>query len=130
MCDDWSDFEFTTFDNIPKVQCIYFLMNDIELVYIGQTNNLRNRMYQHNANWNCTSYLGNEPMHDDMFDSAYYLICEYKPERREYEDMFRSDYWPKLNGNDWVSGRERILEEYRLKRIKEIEDEKENLVVR
>jgi len=48
MCDDWTKMNFKQLDDkIPKVPCIYFLMNDIELVYIGQTKSLKPRVANH-----------------------------------------------------------------------------------
>ena len=52
MCDDWTCFNFETLKDVPITSGVYFLMNGIELVYIGQTNNLRSRMGQHHSNWN------------------------------------------------------------------------------
>lgn len=101
MCDDWTCMEFATLDNLPQVPGIYFLMNDCELVYVGQSNNIKNRLNVHHNMWNCTLFLGDEPIGEDTFDSVYYLKVDYKPERKAYEYMFRGDYWPKLNAYDW-----------------------------
>ena len=99
MKDDWKHMEFVKLgSDIPEVSCIYFLMNDNELVYIGQTVNLKSRMQSHKANLNCTLFLGDKKLEEDTFDSIYYSIVDYKPERKTYEEMFRDDYWPKLNG--------------------------------
>jgi len=54
-----------------------------------------------------------------MFDSLFYFKCGYKPERKEYERMFRDDYFPKLNGNDWIKGEIVKLEEKRQELIRE-----------
>lgn len=102
MIDDWSCFEFVDVSkDIPKVSCVYFLMNDDELVYIGQTNNLRYRIGQHMNNWNCSVLIGENKLFDDNFNGIFYLECDYKKLRIGYEDIFREDYWPKLNSNDW-----------------------------
>lgn len=118
MCDDWTYFNFVTLENAPKVSGVYFLMNDIELVYIGQSKNIRNRLGTHNSNWNNDIMLGDEPMFPDSFDSLYYLECDYKPERKAYEDMFKEDYSPKLNNYD-------VLRNYlEPKRLREQEERK------
>lgn len=98
VIDDWSQFEYFAIDEgLPKVPCVYFLMNDDELVYIGQTKDLKQRTNQHDHEWNCDLFFGEVPVYHNEFDSGYYLIVEYEKERLEYESMFRSDYWPKLN---------------------------------
>ena len=101
LCDDWSCFEFASLDNLPKVSGVYFLMNDCELVYIGQSKNIRSRVGNHHNIFNCTLFAGDKPLEEDTFDSIYYLECDYKPERKSYEYMFRDDYWPKMNAYDW-----------------------------
>lgn len=101
MDDDWTCFEFALLDDLPKVSGIYFLMNGFELVYVGQSKNIRSRVGSHHNMWNCTLFSGDKPLEEDTFDSIYYLEVDYKPERKEYECMFRDDYWPKLNAYDW-----------------------------
>ncbi len=73
MCDDWTCFNFITLDDVPKVSGVYLLMNDIELVYVGQSKNIRSRLGTHKSNWNNDIYLGDKPMFPDSFDSLYYL---------------------------------------------------------
>jgi len=99
MKDDWKCMDFVKLGSgMPEVPCVYFLMNGNELVYIGQTTNLKRRVFSHKRNWNCTLFLGDKKLGEDTFDSIYYLIVDYKKERMAYEDLFRYDYWPKLNG--------------------------------
>ena len=118
MCDDWSCMEFCTLDNIPHVGGIYFLMNGIELVYIGQSKDIHFRILGHRQTFNCDTFLGKEPLYPDMFNSLYYFECNYKPERKEYEKMFIYNYFPKLNGNDWINGENFVLEMQRRELIK------------
>jgi excinuclease UvrABC nuclease subunit len=114
MCDDWTTFEFCTLDNVPHISGVYFLMNDDELVYIGQSNNIHNRILSHKQIFNCDTFLGKEPLYPDMFNSLYYFECDYKPERKEYESFFIEDYFPKLNGVDLIIG-ERMMLDKRMK---------------
>ena len=116
MCDDWTIFGFATLKEAPIVSGIYFLMNDVELVYIGQSKNIRSRLSEHKSNFNNDMFLGDAPMYPDSFDSLYFIECDYKPERKDYESMFIDDYQPKLNGYD-------ILRDYLMpKRIRENEE--------
>ena len=116
MCDDWTTFEFCKLKDAPHIPGIYFLMNDVELVYIGQSKNIYFRILAHNRKYNCDTFYGNIPLYPDMFDSLFYFRCDYKPERRSYEDMFKEDYFPKLNGNEWDIG-ERIVLDFRQKEL-------------
>jgi len=109
MCDDWSCFEYCNLDGVPHVAGVYFLMNDNELVYIGQSINIHNRVLSHKTNFNCTIFDGGKPIFPDMFNGLYFFECGYKPERKEYEKLFHDDYFPKLNGIDWSLGERRML---------------------
>jgi hypothetical protein len=102
MDDDWSHMDYCSIKDAPEVQGIYFLMNENELVYIGQSNNIRRRMSLHNSNWNCNVTVGGKKLDVDSFDGIYYFECDYKPERKTYEAMYIDDYYPKFNSNDWV----------------------------
>jgi hypothetical protein len=102
MDDDWSHMDYCTIKDAPAIQGIYFLMNGDELVYIGQSNNIRRRLSSHNNNWNCTITVGGKKLYTDSFDGIYYFECDYKPERKTYEAMYIDDYYPKLNSNDWI----------------------------
>ena len=116
MPDDWSCFGFTSLNDAPLKSGVYFLMNDIELVYIGQSKNIRYRLSEHKSHFNNDIFLGDKPLFPDSFDSLYFFECDYKPERKEYESMFIEDYYPKLNGYD-------ILRDYLIpKRLKENEE--------
>ncbi len=101
MCDDWTCFKFALLKDIPKVAGVYLLMNDFELVYVGQSNNIKSRIGTHHNMFNCTLFVDGKPLEVDTFNSIYYLEVDYKPERKEYEYMFRDDYWPKLNAYNW-----------------------------
>lgn len=100
MCDDWACFNFVVLNDAPKLPGVYFLMNNIELVYVGESKNIRSRLSSHKSNWNNDIFVGGKPMFPDSFDSLYYLECKYTPERKAYEEMFIDDYGPKLNGYD------------------------------
>ena len=84
-------------ENIPKVSCVYFLFNDIELVYIGQTKNLRTRVMHHNNFLNPNITVGDKKFGIDMFDSFYYLRVEDQKERRRIEKFYYDKYDPKCN---------------------------------
>jgi len=101
MMDDWSMMDFCSVDTLPEVPGIYFLMNDVELVYVGHSQNIKKRVRAHHGQWNCVTFVGGEKVDVDSFDSIYYFECQYKPERKEYEQMFIEDYAPKLNAEDW-----------------------------
>ena len=76
MCDDWSCFEFAVLKDAPILSGVYFLMNGIELVYIGQSKTIRSRLSEHKSNWNNDIFLGDQPLFPDSFDSLYYLgLC-------------------------------------------------------
>ena len=84
-------------DNIPKVPCVYFLMNDIELCYIGQTVNLKKRIGQHDAFFNPNIYLGDKLVVPHSFDNIYYYVVKDKYKRRELEIELIYEYLPKWN---------------------------------
>lgn len=93
-------------------------MNGDELVYVGQSKNIRQRLSGHNSNWNCQLYLGKEKLEEDSFDSLYYFECAYKPEMKAYEEMFIEDYGPKFNSNDWSVYYLKILSKIDLNHVK------------
>lgn len=119
MRDDWSHMDFCLLKDAPKISGIYFLMNGIELVYIGQSKNIRSRLSGHNSNWNCQLYLGNEKLGEDSFDGLYYFECDYKLERKTYEEMFIEDYAPKLNSDDWNLNILKIIAEFQRNHVKQ-----------
>lgn len=99
MCDDWTRMKFKTLtDKIPKSSCVYFLFNDIELVYIGQTQNLKQRLQWNNSVINANWFIGNKPMDSFIFDSVYYLpVVNKKEERLRIEREYLEMYNPKCN---------------------------------
>lgn len=111
MKEDWSHMDFCLLKDAPSIPGIYFLMNDIELVYIGQSKNIRRRVSEHSGNWNCQLILGNEKLEEDSFDGLYYFECDYKPERKEYEKMFIEDHAPKFNFDNWCQYYLKIIAE-------------------
>lgn len=84
-------------ESIPEVPCVYFLMNDIELCYVGQTVNLKNRISQHNSLFNDNIYLGSKLVVPHSFDTIYYYVVEDKYKRRELELELIYEYLPKWN---------------------------------
>ena len=103
MCDDWTMMEFNKLgDSIPKVPCVYFLFNDIELVYVGQTKNLNQRIQNHNCVINPNFYVGDKKIGDDIFNCVYHLRVDDAVERRKVEKMYYDMYEPKLNWNYYV----------------------------
>lgn len=91
-------------DDIPKVPCVYCLMNDIELCYVGQTTNLKNRIGQHISILNANIYLGDKLVVPNAFDSVYYFVVSDKNERRRLEARLIEEYYPKWNYEGMFSG--------------------------
>lgn len=101
MADDWSNMKFCKIESIPKERfpCIYFLFNDNELVYIGETLNLKPRIQQQIAKFNCPIYLGDSPLWEHNFNCLYYKEASSDSlERKREEASFKEKYAPKLNG--------------------------------
>jgi len=97
-CDDWSKMEFCFLDDyISPVACVYFLMNDNELKYIGQTNNLKNRISQHNETFNENIMLGGKLINPRNFNSVYYFVDWNKHSRIKLEREYINMYSPKWN---------------------------------
>lgn len=91
--DDWTSFNFSTLEEFEKGEyppSVYFLFDGIELVYIGETNNLYNRIYHHlNYGYACSI----------DFDRFYYLSASTdRKERRRTEEYYIEQYQPKWNG--------------------------------
>jgi excinuclease UvrABC nuclease subunit len=84
-------------DDLPEVPCVYFLMNDIELCYIGQTVNLKKRIPRQNVVFNSNIYLGDKLIIPNEFNMIYYFIVENIKERRKLETKLIHDYLPKWN---------------------------------
>ncbi len=101
MIDDWTGMEFCKIDNIPKERfpCIYFLFNDNELVYIGETLHLKKRMSKQIEKFNCPIKIGDSLLWEDNFNSlAYKKAPADSLERKREERIFIDKYAPKLNG--------------------------------
>lgn len=84
-------------DGIPEVPCVYFLMNDVELCYIGQTVNLKKRIPRQNTIFNTGIYLGNKLIIPNDFDYILYTIVQDEKERRRLETKLINEYLPKWN---------------------------------
>ena len=103
--DDWTQMKFKLVeDKIPKVSCVYFLFNDNELVYIGQTKNLKQRIMWHKNYLNPNLYVGKRLILPDIFDSVYYLpVVNNRRERLDIEHKYLELYDPKCNWNGMFS---------------------------
>lgn len=100
--DNWSEMKFIDLNTIirKKISCVYFLMNDDELVYIGQTKNLRHRLNNHKCNLRYNIKVGDKEYGDDFFNSVFYLPVEDDKQKRiELEDYYIANYQPKLNSH-------------------------------
>ena len=73
-------------DKIPNVPCVYFLMNDIELCYVGRTVDLKKRMIVHK-----------KKLVDEIYDSIYYIPVEDYDKLKELEKKYILDFEPKWN---------------------------------
>lgn len=94
---DWSMFESIDFPNpMPVVPCVYFLMFDNELVYIGQTNNLKRRIYVHDNNMNANTFEGNKRIGNDFFNKVLYRIVGERLTRKYIEKIYSDAFEPKL----------------------------------
>jgi len=94
-------------NNTPKEQGIYFLFNDIELIYIGQTNNLRKRLTSHDIEKNLEQdNICELPKRINNFNHIYYLSTNLDTNQRiQLEKEYIDSYFPKYNeygeGNIW-----------------------------
>jgi len=109
--DDWSKMIFVDnldFNNLLKEQrlsdnipCIYFLFDDWELIYIGETTNLRSRSYKHYYEKQYYSDIKNTFV--SPFNKIGYLELETlnKDERYKIEQDYIENYKPKYNDYNW-----------------------------
>ena len=98
--DDWSMFDCLNIcEDIPKIACVYFLFNDDELVYIGQTKNLRTRVMYHNSFLNPNIYVGSKKVSNDIFNKVFFKVEDDKSTRVKLEKEYYEAYDPKLNFN-------------------------------
>ena len=85
---------------VPIVSCIYFLFNDIELIYIGQTGNLKQRIAFWNRilNYDITSKgLSAQITMKKIFNRVFFLEEKSKRKRLDIEAEFIYNYKPKIN---------------------------------
>lgn len=97
-----SDYEIVTLaknvrSNIPDSKCIYFLLYDDELVYVGQTVNLKNRISVHDMNFNSNTYLGDKKIGVDSFNKVVFKEIDDLAIRKKLEKKFYEMFEPKLN---------------------------------
>lgn len=94
------EFERANLDEpIPKVECIYFLMNGDELIYVGSTVNLHRRISRHDTTFNPNILLGGELVVPREFDNILYHITKRTKERLKLEKYFVEQLYPKYNFN-------------------------------
>jgi len=99
--DDWSSFEFKKIsDDILDIKSVYFLMNDNELLYVGQTKQLKKRIQQHQIAKNPQIFIGDKKLLDDEFNGLFFMEIEDDLERRIIELCYIFKYQPKMNG--WI----------------------------
>ena len=84
-------------DKLPEVPGIYFLMNDVELCYVGQTVNLKRRIQRHNNSLNEGIYLGDKLLTPNSFNLIYYIEILDKGKRNELEYELIEEFMPKWN---------------------------------
>ena len=95
---DWTTFHCIELgDDVPKVGCVYFLFCDDELVYIGNTKNIRTRSMYHNIFLNPNIYVGTKKVSKDVFNKIYYRLEDSLIRRRELEKAYYNAFKPKLN---------------------------------
>ena len=80
--------------------CIYFLFNDIELVYIGQTRKLKERINSHiNDKFWQYNYDMRKYERIEEFNKVFYLPASSNLNEREaLEQEYIENYEPKFNG--------------------------------
>jgi excinuclease UvrABC nuclease subunit len=100
---------------IPKKPGIYFLCLNIELIYIGETNNLRTRIENHNSTKNLHKNV-DDPSYSTLFNRILYCIIKKQEKRKKLERLLIEAFQPKLNDLNlkWI-----LLSHIRHKRIRE-----------
>jgi len=117
MCntmDNWGDFEVhhvCVRKQFPSKPAIYFLCksngadgfvdNVIELLYIGQTKNLKNRIGEHDNAINNNLWVGNKFIGLQVFDCVFYKLLDNDANVRfNLEAKYIQDYYPKMNKDE------------------------------
>jgi hypothetical protein len=101
---DWSMFYTTQIGSyIPPVPCVYFLFRDIELVYVGQTKDLKQRIGHLDPFLNPNVYLGDKKISEDIFNRIYFRIESDKEMRKRLEKKYYDTFQPKLNFSGFLS---------------------------
>jgi len=72
------------------MKCVYLLYNNGDIIYVGKTNNLDRRIYQHN--------VGNWFELPKDFDMVLSYIIQDKKRRTEIERELIKSFKPKYNG--------------------------------
>jgi len=87
--DDLSEMNCVAVDSeIPVCPCVYLLFNGDELIYIGQTSNLKTRVQNHI----------NKNISGKIFDRVFFLVAPEEEDRLLIEKKLIDFYRPKYNG--------------------------------
>jgi excinuclease UvrABC nuclease subunit len=101
---DWSMFSTIKLgEKIPKIPCVYFLFRDNELVYIGQTKDLFQRISHLEPMLNPNLYLGKKKISEDVFNKIFYRVEDDKEMRKRLEKKYYDTFQPKLNFSGLLS---------------------------
>ena len=78
-----------------------FVDNVIELLYIGQTKNLKNRIGEHDNAINNNLWVGNKFIGLQVFDCVFYKLLDNDANVRfNLEAKYIQDYYPKMNKDE------------------------------
>lgn len=82
-------------DNKMKYEmkpCIYFLISGSEIVYVGQTLSLPNRLLRHKKDKEFDSYYAYECEKEDMNELECHFIIKFKPRYNKLLPMESNEY--------------------------------------
>jgi len=72
----------------PKIICVYFLIYNGDMLYIGKTKNFQSRMCSHHNDFR------------KLFDKVGYIQCKTQDESSVLEEEMIEKYNPPQNGDD------------------------------
>lgn len=84
----------------PEVPCVYFLIQNDKVTYIGQTKNLKNRIIQHESEQQIDIWLGDKKIYseEEVFDGVFYYPLPFGSDVRiMVESELIRRYYPKMN---------------------------------
>ena len=96
---------FSTMKNIPKRGGVYFIMNDSgEVIYIGQSQNLKRRLATHSSGKAFPFVIFNNPVRFARYKpcSYSYIIEENRTDRLILELLLIDKHRPDLNSRRWT----------------------------